>query len=63
MYSKHDVVVENFALGTMSEWGLGHAAVRQCRPDIIYVSISGFGQFGPGAETAAIDSPVSDGIV
>ena len=43
---KADVVVENFRPGTMQEWGLGYAAVREVRPDTVYVSISGYGQFG-----------------
>ncbi len=43
---KADVVVENFRPGTMGDWGLGYAAVREVRPDTVYVSISGYGQFG-----------------
>lgn len=43
---KADVVVENFRPGTMGGWGLGYAAVREVRPDTVYVSISGYGQFG-----------------
>ncbi len=43
---KADVVVENFRPGTMQGWGLGYAAVREVRPDTVYVSISGYGQFG-----------------
>jgi formyl-CoA transferase len=42
-----DVLVENFRPGTMDAWGLGYEAVRARRPDIVYVSISGFGQYGP----------------
>lgn len=42
-----DVVVENFKPGTMDKWGLGYNEVRRLKPDIIYTSISGFGQFGP----------------
>jgi len=36
-----DIVLENFRPGTMNEWGLGYAAVRERKADIIYVSISG----------------------
>ncbi len=41
-----DIVVENFRPGTMAEWGVGYEHVRAVKPDIVYVSISGFGQFG-----------------
>jgi crotonobetainyl-CoA:carnitine CoA-transferase CaiB-like acyl-CoA transferase len=42
-----DVVVENFKPGTLAEWGVGYADVAAVKPDIVYVSVSGFGQFGP----------------
>ncbi len=41
-----DIVVENFRPGTMAAWGVGYEHVRAVKPDIVYVSISGFGQFG-----------------
>lgn len=44
--SEADVVVENFTPGTMAKWGLGYADIAAVKPDIVYVSISGFGQFG-----------------
>jgi CoA:oxalate CoA-transferase len=42
-----DVVVENFRPGVMERLGLGYAALKQVRNDIIYCAISGFGQDGP----------------
>src|SRR5262249_3503880 len=42
-----DIVVQNFRPGTFDKWGVGYAACRGVKPDIIYVSVSGFGQFGP----------------
>jgi len=42
-----DIVVQNFRPGTFDKWGVGYAACREVKPNIIYVSISGFGQFGP----------------
>ena len=42
-----DVVVENFSPGVMARYGLDDAALRALRPDLIYCSISGFGQTGP----------------
>src|SRR5262249_4973585 len=42
-----DMVVQNFRPGTFDRWGLGYGARRAVKPDIIYASISGFGQCGP----------------
>ena len=50
-----DVVVENFRPGTVDGWGVGYEAVRTVRPDVVYVSISGYGQFGPDCERAGYD--------
>jgi formyl-CoA transferase len=44
---RSDMVVQNFRPGTLDKWGCGYEAVRAVKQDIIYVSISGFGQFGP----------------
>lgn len=48
-----DVVVENSRPGVMTRLGLDHAAIRDVRPDVIYCSISGFGQTGPAAQNPA----------
>ncbi len=50
-----DVVVENFRPGTMERFGLGAAALRAGHPELIVVSISGFGQFGPDCDQAGYD--------
>lgn len=42
-----DVVVENFSPGVMARYGLDDAALRALRPELVYCSISGFGQTGP----------------
>ena len=42
-----DVVVENFSAGVMDRLGLGYEALKQVKPDIIMVSMPGFGQTGP----------------
>ena len=52
---RSDVVVQNFRPGTMDEWGVGYAAVRAVKPDIIYASISGFGQYGPEHDQCGYD--------
>jgi crotonobetainyl-CoA:carnitine CoA-transferase CaiB-like acyl-CoA transferase len=48
-----DVVVENFAPGVAARLGLDEPAVRAVQPDIVYCSISGFGQTGPWRERPA----------
>lgn len=42
-----DVVVENFSPGVMARYGFDAQALRAVRPDLVYCSISGFGQTGP----------------
>src|SRR5215831_9732957 len=53
--ARSDVVIENFRPGTADAWGIGYAAVRAQRPDVIYVSISGFGQWGPDHDCVGYD--------
>jgi formyl-CoA transferase len=50
-----DVVVENFRPGTLANWGIGYLKVRQRKPEIVYVSISGFGQYGSQSDQAGYD--------
>lgn len=42
-----DVVTENFAAGVLARLGFPYEALKQLRPDIVYVSNSGFGYRGP----------------
>lgn len=53
-----DVLVENFSPGTVERLGFGYQAVRSRRPQIVYCSISGFGQTGPGKDRTAYDQIV-----
>lgn len=53
-----DVLVENFRPGVMAKFGLDYAAVRALRPELIYCSISGYGQSGPRRDWPAIDNIV-----
>jgi len=50
-----DVVVENFTPGVMERFGLGYEAVKAVNPNVIYCSISGFGQDGPYKSRPAYD--------
>ena len=56
-----DVLIENFSPGTMDRWGLGYEEIRKVKPDIVYVSISGFGQFGPWSYKKGFD-PVGQAL-
>ncbi|MFV0459256.1 MAG: CoA transferase [Actinomycetales bacterium] len=47
-----DVVVESFSAGQMHRWGLGYEQLRALKPDLIMVSSSIAGQFGPWAKLA-----------
>ncbi len=50
-----DIVIENFRPGTMTKWGVGYSDVASVKPDIVYVSISGFGQFGELSDRVGYD--------
>ena len=51
-----DVVVQDFKPGTMDGWGLGYPDIAKLKPDIIYTSISGYGQYGPYSTKPGYDS-------
>ena len=53
-----DIVVENFRAGAMERLGLGYEDLRAVRPDIIYCSITGFGQTGPKRGHGAFDNVI-----
>lgn len=65
LISKMDVLVENFRPGTMDRLGLGYEQLREEHPRLIYCSISGYGQYGPARDEAAMDLVVqcSSGLV
>ena len=56
-----DVVIQNFRPGVAERLGLSESSTRKIVPDIVYVSISGFGQTGPYAQRPAYD-PVIQGL-
>jgi len=53
-----DVFIQNFRPGVVERLGIGEDEVRKIKPDIIYVSISGFGEAGPLSH-----KPVYDPII
>jgi len=58
LVAQSDVVVENFRAGVINQLGFGYDAVRAVKPDIIYCSISGYGQNGPDSRRAAYDAAI-----
>ncbi|MDO8704411.1 MAG: CoA transferase [Sulfuricaulis sp.] len=50
LVTKADLVVENFRPGVMKRLGLDYETLAAVNPKLIYCSISGFGQSGPGAD-------------
>lgn len=53
---KHcDVVIENFKVGGLKKYHLDYESLKVLKPDLIYCSITGFGQSGPYANRAGYD--------
>ena len=50
-----DIVLENFRVGGLAKYGLDYAALKAVRPDLIYCSITGFGQTGPDKDKGGYD--------
>lgn len=55
LIAQADVLVEQFRPGVMARLGLGYEAMAQLNPKLVYCSITGYGQTGPKADTAAHD--------
>ncbi|MEI6839411.1 MAG: CaiB/BaiF CoA-transferase family protein [Alcaligenaceae bacterium] len=54
--AKHcDVLVENFKVGGLKQYGLDYESMKEDYPALIYCSITGFGQTGPYAERPGYD--------
>ena len=53
-----DVLIENFAYGSMKKWGLDYETIRKVNPALIYCSLSGFGQSGPDRHLRAFDTVI-----
>jgi crotonobetainyl-CoA:carnitine CoA-transferase CaiB-like acyl-CoA transferase len=50
-----DIVIENYRPGVMAEFGLGYSELSAENPQLIYASISGYGQTGPDREKGGFD--------
>ena len=58
LVAKADVVMENFRPGVMDKLGIGYETLKAINPKLIYCAVSGFGQVGPDATTAAFDGMI-----
>lgn len=52
---RSDVLIENFKVGGLAQYGLDYASLAAINPRLVYCSITGFGQTGPYAERAGYD--------
>jgi formyl-CoA transferase len=50
-----DVVLENYKVGQLKKYGLDYESLKREKPDLVYCSITGFGQDGPYAQRAGYD--------
>ncbi|WP_339713931.1 CoA transferase [uncultured Sneathiella sp.] len=53
-----DVVVENFRPGVAKKLGIDYETLKKRKPDLVYCSISGYGQVGPRSGDKAYDSAI-----
>jgi formyl-CoA transferase len=55
LVKQSDVLLENYKVGQLAKYGLDYDALIQIKPDLVYCSITGFGQNGPYAHRAGYD--------
>ncbi|HGL4262038.1 CaiB/BaiF CoA transferase family protein [Burkholderia dolosa] len=53
--AQSDVVLENYKVGQLKKYGLDYDSLRDVKPDLVYCSVTGFGQTGPYAHRAGYD--------
>ena len=58
LVDKADVLLENFAVGTMDRLGLGWEVLKERNPKLIYASGTGYGLSGPDADLLAMDHTI-----
>ena len=57
LVSKSDIVMNNFASGVMEKLGVGYDVLRHIKPDIIMVSLPGYGTSGPEKDFVSYGPP------
>lgn len=58
MIADADIVIEGYRPGVAKRLGVGYDDVRAINPDVIYCSISAFGQRGPWSHKAGVDGVI-----
>lgn len=58
LISTADVVIENFKVGSLIKYGLDYPALKKLNPNLVYCSITGFGQTGPASNRAGYDAMI-----
>ena len=53
--TKADIVIENFKVGGLKKYGLDWESLRTVKPNLVYCSVTGFGQTGPYASRGGYD--------
>jgi crotonobetainyl-CoA:carnitine CoA-transferase CaiB-like acyl-CoA transferase len=53
--AQSDVVLENYKVGQLKKYGLDYESLKAVKADIVYCSVTGFGQTGPYAQRAGYD--------
>lgn len=53
--AQSDVVMENYKVGQLHKYGLDYESLKKIKPDLVYCSVTGFGQTGPYAHRAGYD--------
>ena len=55
LLKKVDILSENFSLGTLESWGFGWERLHEINPRLIYLTIKGFGTYGPYSKYKSFD--------
>ncbi|MDA0340283.1 MAG: CaiB/BaiF CoA-transferase family protein [Proteobacteria bacterium] len=55
LIAKCDVLIENFKVGSLAKLGLGYDDLKEEFPNLVYCSVTGFGQTGPYADRTGYD--------
>ena len=55
LVAESDVVIENYKVGDLAKYGLDYESLKKIKPDVVYCSITGFGQTGPYANRPGYD--------
>lgn len=61
LVKRTDIFVENMKKGTLASWGCGYADLCKVKPDIVYISITAYGQYGPYSHRPGYD-PIAQSL-